>query len=305
MGDVKVLYIAGVGRSGSTLLGNILGQQDGFFNAGELHWIWQRGFMDNELCGCDTPFRECSVWQEILRSDFANLEHQDLHALINEWKISTQSRRMLEYSFLPNRKTTPTRKNYLNALHLLYHAIQVTTHCRVIVDTSKAPTYGHLVSLLPGIQLFVLHLIRDSRGVVFSLQRSTIRPEDKKPMIKMKAWKSSALWLLWNTGIELRWNRRDRYDGYLRMRYEDFILNPQRNIERIFHLIGENLTPRNIRNNRVEIDPTHTVSGNPGRFKHGVIDLRLSLDWQDNMVPRDRLLTQLITWPLLLRYGYL
>jgi len=35
----RVLYIAGWGRSGSTILDNVLGQVDGFFSAGELMFL--------------------------------------------------------------------------------------------------------------------------------------------------------------------------------------------------------------------------------------------------------------------------
>ena len=36
---VKVVYIAGMGRSGSTLLGSLLGQLDGFFFVGEFRHL--------------------------------------------------------------------------------------------------------------------------------------------------------------------------------------------------------------------------------------------------------------------------
>jgi len=35
----KVLYIAGWGRSGSTILDNVLGQLDGCFSTGELNYF--------------------------------------------------------------------------------------------------------------------------------------------------------------------------------------------------------------------------------------------------------------------------
>ena len=63
---VQVLYIAGTGRSGSTLLAGILGQVDGIFNAGEVRYIWDRGLLANRLCGCGRQFRDCPVWDEIL-----------------------------------------------------------------------------------------------------------------------------------------------------------------------------------------------------------------------------------------------
>jgi hypothetical protein len=50
-GRIKVLYIAGFGRNGSTILGNILGELDGFFHGGELNFVWERNLLDNRRCG--------------------------------------------------------------------------------------------------------------------------------------------------------------------------------------------------------------------------------------------------------------
>src|ERR1700704_6679072 len=71
-GRVRVLYIAGTGRSGSTLLANILGQVDGIFNAGEVRYIWERGMLENRLCGCGRRFADCPVWTEILSEAFGD-----------------------------------------------------------------------------------------------------------------------------------------------------------------------------------------------------------------------------------------
>ena len=65
---MRVLFLAGSGRSGSTLVTTALGQVDGFFAAGELRYLWQRGLVDNRPCGCGRPFRECPVWTAILRA---------------------------------------------------------------------------------------------------------------------------------------------------------------------------------------------------------------------------------------------
>ena len=45
---IKILYITGWGRSGSTILSMLLGQLDGFFLTGEMYQLWQSGFIDNE-----------------------------------------------------------------------------------------------------------------------------------------------------------------------------------------------------------------------------------------------------------------
>jgi hypothetical protein len=48
-GRVTVLYVAGTGRSGSTLLARVLGEADGFVAAGELRYVWQRGLVEDRL----------------------------------------------------------------------------------------------------------------------------------------------------------------------------------------------------------------------------------------------------------------
>ena len=57
---IVVLYIAGWGRSGSTIMGNILGQLPGFAHVGELSNVWSRGVIEDSLCGCGARFSECA-----------------------------------------------------------------------------------------------------------------------------------------------------------------------------------------------------------------------------------------------------
>ena len=56
---LKVLYIAGVGRSGSTLLERMLGAVPGSVNTGELNAIFSRVATQDQRCGCGEPFSAC------------------------------------------------------------------------------------------------------------------------------------------------------------------------------------------------------------------------------------------------------
>ena len=73
----NVLFIAGPGRSGSTLLDLLLGQIDGFCSTGEMRYIWERGFAQNQLCGCGKPFRECEFWTQVVKEAFGGFENVD------------------------------------------------------------------------------------------------------------------------------------------------------------------------------------------------------------------------------------
>jgi hypothetical protein len=63
---VRVLYIAGLSHSGSTILARTVGTAEGFFVAGELHYLWRRGVLEDRMCGCGVPFGRCEVWTAVL-----------------------------------------------------------------------------------------------------------------------------------------------------------------------------------------------------------------------------------------------
>ena len=70
---VKVLFIAGSGRSGSTIIERILSQIKGFTSVGEICFIWDRGIIENNLCSCNKPFNECEHWGAILENAYGDL----------------------------------------------------------------------------------------------------------------------------------------------------------------------------------------------------------------------------------------
>jgi hypothetical protein len=70
---------------------------------------------------------------------------------------------------------------------------------------------------------------------------------------------SSRRWALWQAVTELLW--RDRPDRYLRVRYEDFVRQPQRTVQRIAALVDE--VPAELpfsSSSTVRMQP-HSVSG--------------------------------------------
>src|SRR5262245_27937716 len=97
---VKVLYIGGYSRSGSTILLRLLGQMDNFAAVGELWDIWRRSFTENQLCGCGQPFRECEFWRAVVQQAFGGFEHVDPQAM-QALRHSVQSNHHLPFLALP------------------------------------------------------------------------------------------------------------------------------------------------------------------------------------------------------------
>ena len=303
---VKVLYIAGLGRSGSTILGNILGEIEGFFHGGEFNFIWERNLIENRLCGCGAPFDECGVWGSVMKRAFGGMAGVDAHEMVRSQASVTRTRHIPLMFFSRGRRMLASRLDeYLIRLQKLYRAVQATTGSQVIVDSSKFPTYGCVLEMTPGIDLYVVHLVRDSRAVAYSWLRKKPQPDIDEPtyMHQMDTIDSSLLWDVWNASCEALW--RSSSGRYMRLRYEDFVEEPQRTLKNILGMLHED-TPRLafIGERAAELRISHTVSGNPNRFQTGMVRLRSDEEWVSQMGLGDKILVTLLTLPLLARYGY-
>src|SRR5207237_8504722 len=72
-GAPTVIFIAGSGRSGSTLLERVLGEMPGFVNVGELIDVFRRD-VSSERCGCGEPFVSCPFWSRVGKRVFDDWE---------------------------------------------------------------------------------------------------------------------------------------------------------------------------------------------------------------------------------------
>jgi hypothetical protein len=304
-GAVKVLYVAGSGRSGSTILDRTLGQLDGFFSAGELCNLWDRGLVAGRRCGCGAPVPDCPVWSAVLTDAFGGADRVDAR------RLAAATRRRLAARSVPglllgrDRRDGADADGYQEALARLYRAVQRHTGCRVLVDSSKSPVYASLLAAIPGVEVAVVHLVRDPRATAWSFQRAKHLPDfgDDRLMQRQHPLVSARRWSLWQGVTELLWRRHS--GRYLRLRYEDFVRDPQPAVRRIAELAGEAPAllpftgPATVR-----LAATHSVSGNPNRFGTGEVELRADEEWRRAMRAGDRAMVTALTWPLLLRYRY-
>jgi hypothetical protein len=301
---LKVLFIAGNGRSGSTLLDSILGQLPGFCAVGEVRQIWDEGIVENRLCGCGTPVHDCEVWHAVLDDLTRKSAISGAHLSRLREQLA-QTKQLLPMIATPSRyrrRAVTGLDEFLDATGRLYQAIARVTQSDIIVDSSKWPTYTFLLDLLPEIDLYVLHLVRDPRACAFSWTRGK-ETEPGKPIGLQTASYTTAYWLAWNPAIRYFWRRRP--DRYRFLRYEDFILQPRPTIESIVDFVGASATDLPfVDDHTVTMAQTHAIAGNSTKFAKGPVRLRLDDEWRRRMPLGRRWLVTAMTWPLLRRYGY-
>lgn len=304
--SVKVIYIAGQGRSGSTILDRMLGQLDNCVSVGELRYIWDRGFSNNELCGCNLDLNDCLFWGEVVDRAFGGRKSLNVEQVQALWR-SVDSVRYIPYLIpgFPAAKYVQRLEQYRRIVRNLYLAISEVSGSGVIIDSSKYAWHASLLATIPEIDLHLIHLVRDSRAVSYSWQRKTIRPEIDGAAAFMDTYSpvpSAFAWLYRN--ILAHFNLLADCP-HMRVRYEDFVASPHQALRTILDAFGEESQElAHIAQNQVFLEASHSVAGNPARFKSGVIDLIEDGEWREEMRTWDKLLVTLLTSPLLRTYGY-
>ncbi len=310
-GRVKVLSVVGPGRSGTTLIGNILGQQPGWTSVGELRWLWRRGLLDGRPCGCGQPLPECLVWSDTLRRVDERLDPRTPSAdQVVAWQDAMAPlRRRLPIL----RSTTPRERDqaelvaYTRLLDAMYAEIAAVSGARVVVDTSKRPHDATVAARAVGVDHYVVHIVRDPRATAFSWGRVKPLPagEGQAAMGTRSPISAAARWIE-NTAGTVVLRRRIPASRWLFLRYEDFARDPRGTVLALARLVGEPGSTESFSDPRtVRLATAHTVSGNPDRFRAGPVRIAEDDAWRREMRRRDRLVVGTATLPWLLRYGYL
>ncbi len=303
---IKILYIAGWGRSGTTFLDNIFGQLDDFFSVGEIRFIWDRNFIEDRSCGCGQLFSSCSVWKSITQNAFGDDSNINPLELIHAATTYTSTRRIPQFFLTRDLDDqSPRFKAYLLTLEKLYSSIAKCTNSKIIVDSSKYPLYAGALSLLPGFDVYIVHMVRDPRAVAYSWMnpKTFDSPTIFDRMERIGPFKSSMLWNSWNLTLALMKSMRP--DRYFLLRYEDFVTTPRQSIVDILTFLGNPVDNLPFEDDfTVYMRNNHTLSGNASRFQIGPVKIKPDIRWQKQLSSSAKLLVTMLTWPIMLSYGY-
>jgi hypothetical protein len=303
----KVVFIGGYSRSGSTLLDRMLGQLPGFFSTGELGYIWTHGLQANQLCGCGERFLSCPFWDRVGETAFGGWDRVDLAEMLS-LERSVNRHRFLPFLVAP-RFSDVYRKGlerYTDDLARVFRAIATVSGARVIIDSTIDPAYGFVLRRVPGLDLRLVHMVRDSRATAFSWtrwQRKTDRLDSVVYQRRFHPAATAVRWMAYHWLVHLLSAIEPRE---LLVRYESVVQDPRKEILRIVRHIGE---PSEhdldfIGNGEVVLQEDHTVAGSLMRLAQGPVPVRLDDEWTTNLNPTHRRAVTVLTWPLLRRYGY-
>ncbi|GGN10783.1 sulfotransferase family protein [Lentzea pudingi] len=291
---MRVLYLTGMMRCGSTMIGNVLGETEGTLHVGELHYLWRNGVLDqgtNSSCGCGSPLSECPLWSDALDDDRIATAVEAVQA--TRLRARHTPRRLAE-SIGP--MAAPPDVRWLTGLTAdVYRRAASVAGADVVVDGSKYPAEAAAM-LGSGLDVRVLHVVRDARATTHSYRK------DKSYVERMSAARSTGYWTAVNAASDLlALAGRSRY---LRVRHEDFSARPAEVIDEVMAFAGITGPNPVSADGTVELGVNHTVTGNPDRFHRGRVLIGDNARWRTELDWKPRTLTTAASAPQLLRYGY-
>lgn len=302
-----ILYVGGFSRSGTTLLGRVLGEAPGAICVGETRYLWTRALGDDVRCGCEAPFSECAFWREVGREAFGGWQRLDLDRVL-ALDRKTNRVRALPFHWAP--KARPgfgsALRAYAEILRRLYDAIGAVSGAEIVVETSKDPNFGSLLTRMPERDVRIVHLVRDPRAVAYSWMRHRELPSPighERFMPKFRPTEVAAKWLAWNLAFHALGRNGT---GKRTLTYESFVADPARALGEIEAFTGRplQLPSSRLSERRVRLGEHHIFSGNPMRASQGWIALRLDDEWQRALATPHLIEVNAIALPLLRPYGY-
>ncbi len=267
--ELTIIYIAGYGRSGSTLLDIILGSHPYILSGGELTYLYDDAVQPNRLCSCGFPLANCRFWKNYLNN--TNIDD------INNYRKITRKLEELKLVKTLNSKKTEFElygkfiENMFKYMSNRAVEIGLKKRVRFIVDSSKTSRKvcyrPYLVAMLTDFNVKLIHLQRGFTSTLKSVyKRSNWLEEGAFKGVRnryIRAIRALLGYLIANKCAE-KWKESVEY---MYIEYEKLISEPIDTIRDVGEFIGLDLSPvvHKISKNEC-FKPQHLVGGNRLRF---------------------------------------
>lgn len=258
----KLLYVTACGRSGTTLLGFVLGNIQGAIDLGEVNeYVRFRGRPN----GFEPGTTNYEFWDRVLirlrskigEPDFEGLEH--LHRAV-DYHLAMLAQVLTGGGY--RGKSVVQQRAFLTAL---YQSIFDESPHSVIVDSSKYPSrLWHLSQIIPAESLYVIHLKRNAMDVIRAMRTSG--QGEPKSFVQAVAYYHGIEFLI--SKICRKFDAAKTFD----LAYEDLVSNPESELERLGRQFQLEVTPAidKIREN-LPLERGFIFNGNRMRMQEQVV----------------------------------
>lgn len=157
MKNLRIIYILGLGRSGSTLTTTLLNFHPNIISVGEVNRILTKGL--NSICSCGKELEKCHFWSRI----FNNIIYE-LNISVNEIKFIMEDKEDKVHFFNPFKYVN---QKYIDLNRAFYSEVSKESGNNIIVDSSK--NIMRYFSIRKYFEINTITVIRNPFGVCWSL----------------------------------------------------------------------------------------------------------------------------------------
>ena len=300
----RVLFLGGLGRSGTTLVERLLGELPGVRALGEVVHLWQRDIRHDERCGCGARFSACTFWKRVGMAAFGGWDRVDLDR-VDALRNSVERTRHIPRLASAQHPDEAVRE-YASYCARVYAAAAEVAGAAVVVDSSKHSALAHVLRGAGDVDLRVVHVVRDARGVAYSWTKTVARPETDgtDEMTRYSPGRSALLWNAHNAAFGLLARRGVPVH---RIRYEQFLADPRTSLLDLADFAGVPITDADLSflgDGHADLSVGHSAAGNPMRFTVGRLPLSRDDAWVRALPQAQRRLVGAVCAPMLRAYGY-
>lgn len=298
-----VIYIGGLGRSGSTLLAELLATLPGFVSVGELPTLWRHGWRDDWQSSDGHQFSNSPVWTSLV----ARLEADDPDFCPEDaFQLCENTLRRRHWIALGARRSvcanTALQTKYTEHFSKVYRILANETGAQIIVDSGKSPFHAALMSNAKDLDFRSIHLIRDPRAVAFSRLRKKInRNSTSGQPVLMARQGSIRIALRWSWQNILMHRQRLRAQRTTKSHCEVLAKFPAAEINRILSDLGvpydqSALLP--LRSGAFVKQPGIAFSGNSSRFNLSETAIKPDDAWRRDLSWWSYAVVSVLTYPV-------
>jgi len=301
-----ILYIAGYGRSGSTLLERVLNSHERIFGGGEITSLLTLVQQPHSICACGHILDDCEFWSPVLTRLRAKYEK-----LSTLQPVQHNREALLSFPRLFSQVKGRRSPIYRELNQMIFRSLcEQIKEVDIIVDSSKTARNAFFRPIAlkreVGFDVKMIHLVRDGRGCMWSNVKGSNRmmEQNQDPGLPLAMLRTALHWPLANIGAHLYQAQAGR-QNYLRIRYEDFVDDPEIVLTELGHFLDLDFKNQiQLIKERKPIPISHQLAGNRIRSKKELI-IQKDDEWMSKLKLWQRVFFMLINWPLSILYGYL
>lgn len=250
-----IVYIAGDGRSGSTLVELILANDSNTIAIGEGYRFWKRYEEGSSECGCGTLITSCELWKKVN----ARLHRIEEYSLSGHWAQIQYLLQFKNWRKIQDYLKTPEYSVFSQVVRDFYNSVFQYSGKSVILDSSKNIGWLHVLKALGIAEIKILHLERNPCEVMNSWKKKVKLPEYQKEVWMPRKSNITILKSLLKIKLGIRYFKN--YSNYWFVSFEWVKTETPQFLEAVKEKFGLKIDSENL--NRVF---NHGIGGNPIRF---------------------------------------